>query len=76
MRELPGPDDTQPLKDWGAPNYFRTPSGAIRVLERIDGTYTVRTVQGANFMYQSLYKPGYNFPIIQMLEQRYKWVNP
>ncbi|MGB9428339.1 MAG: hypothetical protein WCC11_00430, partial [Gammaproteobacteria bacterium] len=51
MRELPGPEDTEPLVQLGAPNYFRTPSGAIRVLEQIGGTYVVRTVQGTNFIY-------------------------
>ena len=54
-RELPGPDDHKPLDpsarsgvgDTRVPNMVLTPSGRIRSLERINGRYRVRTVDGA-----------------------------
>lgn len=49
-RELPGPEDhLHIINRLGAPNYYVTPTDAIRVLERVNGVYKVRTVQGEKF---------------------------
>ncbi|GIU36959.1 hypothetical protein TUM3794_06890 [Shewanella colwelliana] len=43
-REMPGPGDHSFLVKKNAPNYFRTPSGVIKVLEYKGGQYQVRTL--------------------------------
>ncbi len=43
-REMPGPGDHAFLVKRSAPNYFRTPSGVIKVLEFKGGQYHVRTL--------------------------------
>ena len=57
-RELPGPGDHVPLERWSVPNYIRTPEGHIRVLERINGVFRVRTVRGTDANRQDRWKPG------------------
>ncbi len=46
-REIPGLGDHAILVINGAPNYFKTPTGAIRVLEFRSGEYQIRTLRGA-----------------------------
>jgi hypothetical protein len=68
MRELPGPKDHLVVESPGVPNYFRTPTGAIRVLEYSGhGRFSVRTVEGVDFKYQNQYSPGENINIYREL---------
>ena len=55
-RELPGPKDESVLIQLGIPNYFKTPTGAIRVLEYYDESYHVRTLRGEHI--DSSWKPS------------------
>jgi len=45
QREWPGPGDHRVVMG-GRPNYFRSPAGAVRVVERTDGQFRLRTVLG------------------------------
>jgi hypothetical protein len=56
-RELPGRGDHL-VVEAGVPNYIMTPTGAIRVVERIDGKYRVRTVRGDDARDQDRWRPG------------------
>ena len=56
-KELPGPRDHD-LVNRGYPNYIKTPRGDIRVLERINGEFRVRTVRGQDVRGQQRWKPG------------------
>ena len=56
-KELPGRGD-HVLVEKGFPNYIKTPRGDIRVLERVDGKFRVRTVRGKDVRGQSTWKPG------------------
>ena len=49
LREWPGPGDHIAIQG-GRPNYFRTPSGAIRVVERVGGEFSLRTVAGCPYL--------------------------
>jgi hypothetical protein len=42
----------------GVPNYIMTPTGAIRVLERVDGQYRVRAVRDDDARHQDRWRPG------------------
>jgi len=46
-RELPGKDDHRILEMHGIPNYFLTPEGHVKVLERVSNDYVVRSVGNA-----------------------------
>ncbi len=53
LRELPTvPGDDAVLKNVKVPNYVRTPTNAVRVLERKDGSLRTRTVRGKDHRYQ------------------------
>ena len=41
----------------GYPNYYRDPFGNIRVIERVDGNYRVRTIVGEDFKGQVDWSP-------------------
>ena len=54
LRELPTlPGDDAVLNDFGVPNYIRTPTDAVRVLEKIDDKLLTRTVKGNDNKHQS-----------------------
>ena len=53
-RNLPGPGDHEVLAANGVPNYILTPDGSVRVLERINGSYEVRTVGGSDYGGESI----------------------
>jgi len=59
-RELPGPHDhLTPLGSPKVPNYYLTPSGAVRVVEVINYRVVVRTVSGTDYPGQTILTSNY-----------------
>ena len=67
LREWPGPGDHLAVQG-GRPNYFRTPSGAIRVVERVGGDFRLRTVVGKPYM-DSEWRVGIEIEITSRMQR-------
>ena len=58
-RELPGMQDHVAVDAFDVPNYILTPSGAVRVFERIDGKFKVRSVSGMDYGAKTMNSSSY-----------------
>jgi hypothetical protein len=60
MRTLAGPEEHSPLAVAGVPSYFKGTDGVVRVVERLNGNYRIRTVTpgASDLSNQSLWQPG------------------
>jgi len=67
LREWPGPGDHLAVEG-GRPNYFRTPSGAIRVVERVGGEFRLRTVAGRPYL-DSQWRVGTEIEITSRMQR-------